>query len=383
MPQIINNYIMNIQKYIATLLLIPQLLTSCGPTEIARTVNPQEPLGTTAQTPLEEASSRSINYGFINGVQKTIWVQGIERMTVGDLLSQIKENEKEGMNENYYWNLIVGLVPYDEGDRTLLANILKDVSKIDAGELTVVKIQNYEKARRLVGDENYLGIDAWQKLLSEEELAAIELPPLPEAMVAEIKYLIEDGGKPICMLNLGYSIASMATKMQEKSFNLFSKRHEGRFTFTGVDMLRQHACYNEAIGTPRWCLIPDTEYKMFQEGLFESYNDQVRRMTRDYPNYRVGKAQELVMFVMLKHMQKENPTFATQGDRSYYQTSCCEETNQVHPSTPDSYSHIYLTTSFLKYGRSHGSSGIEIGVMNTAQPRKGLFCVFDEGRYIW
>lgn len=133
--------------------------------------------------PAAQAEGTPIRYVYMSGDQKTIRIIGeIYRMTVADLLHNIKS--QDGI-EHSYCTLLVGENAYDEDDTSLLTTVLADVRNMGTEKLTVVKIPNYEKARKLVGEANYLSIEVWQQLLPAEELEAIVLPPLSDAMLAE------------------------------------------------------------------------------------------------------------------------------------------------------------------------------------------------------
>ncbi len=126
-----------------------------------------------------------VSYGYLSGTQGTINVDNIASISVATLLENIKA--QDGIVDSYC-SLVVGECTYDEDDGRRLADVL-DAETIPEAQLTVIVMPNAEKAHRMLGD-NYVGLAAWQKLgISEEEIAAVELPTLPDTMLAEIKRL--------------------------------------------------------------------------------------------------------------------------------------------------------------------------------------------------
>ena len=278
--------ITHITKSIAAVLFLCGLITSCGG------ITEETTEAHAAGTPME------VSYGYLSGTQRTIRVDDIASISVVTLLENIKA--QDGIVDSYC-SLVVGECTYDEDDGRRLKDVL-DVATIDEAQLSIIVMSNAEKAQRMLGDD-YVGLEAWQKFgISEEEIAAVELPTLPDAMLAEIKRLQDLGQQPLLVLDLGYSIADIERLCQAQDINLFSYH---------ADVLRSEACYqNRETDSPTCLLLPGSDHGVLPGSRNKCVADQVQYMEETYPLYEVGGVRELVTIVMLKYIQDGTVLFS-------------------------------------------------------------------------
>jgi hypothetical protein len=312
--------------------------------------------------PAAQAKGTPIPYVYMSGDQNEIRINGeIESMTVAELLDNIKS--QEGI-EDMYCNLVVEKNTYYENDTSLLKDVVVDIQNIGDGKLMVIKIHNYEKARELVGDNNFLGSEVWQELLrlpaeeSEEiVLPEIVLPPLSDVMLAEIRRLLALNQQPILVLDLGKSIQEIENLCRAQDINVFSRNAE---------KLRAEAFYS-ACGpaAPRWLLLPGSDEGVLPGSRNKNYADQVKYMGANYPpGYKVGDARELVTLAMLKYREDDTVLFGANPTT----WARCKERYQTG-SWKDS---IVILGS-----RSSSASGglVVYPVPGSACDYGGLFCV--------
>lgn len=341
MIQLPTHYINFFTKSIVAALFLCSFLISC---EIPTA---QILEGTTSGVATE------VSYTNLSGNQKTIPVDDVAGISVGAFIKAIKV--QAGI-VNSYCNLVVGLEAYEEEDTRPLAALL-NVATTSKSQLTVIVMPNVVKAQRLLGD-NYLGIEAWQKLgLTAEEREAIEIPTLSDAMLAEIKRLQDLEQQPMLVLDLGDSMATMEKRCAKRDIPVLSnyKQRDRR--------IRQQSYYR----TPgpayaRWLLLPGSDDGTLPGSRNKRYDDQVQYQQEHYPGYVVGRIRELVLVAMLQYVQNGTVLW----DHAYTRGRCKE---QFKNGNWQGYSVLFLEPS-----RDQGGI-LVFGDVGAAQDIAGLFCV--------
>ena len=302
----INSHITKVQRGIAYLLLISQLLTSCGEVVAASLVaeSSEEPLSQpsaagnlgSASSSLTEMTTVRDLVG-LGGEEKTIDVD-LADTSVSDLLTAIK---KQLNLTDCVFRLAVDTYVYKEDDTSALQSILDPGTLADT-LVSIVKIPNTAVAEELLKN-NYLGAEAWKKLgIKDSEAEAIEIPVLSDEMLVEIKWLQKNEQQPILFLDLGKSIEEIERLCTAKSITVLNTTKQSN----GYDekLRRAETCY-KATGTdcPRWLLLPGSEHGVLPGSRNKNYDNQVKHMKANYPSYEVGGARELVTLAMLKYAQ--------------------------------------------------------------------------------
>ena len=164
-----NNYtITKVQRGIFTVLLLSQLLTSCGGE--AREIGTealQAPLQSSSAAPAAEVltdeevnvvGTMQVSYVNMAGNGGSVEINSANT-TIAAFLALVKQqaNLRDSVCRLAYQGN-----DYKEDDIRLLHEIL-DPTTIDEGQLTIVTMSNVAVAQELLGD-NYIGEDAWKKL---------------------------------------------------------------------------------------------------------------------------------------------------------------------------------------------------------------------------
>ena len=246
---------------------------------------------------------------YINMAGQSAFIEvDLRTTTIGEFLEAIKQ--QDGLVDRGCLLVYKGEV-YKEDDTRLLHKIV-DLTAINEGPFTIVRVKNSTIAKNMLG-ANYVGEEAWQQLgILEEGQASIELPILSDAMLAEIKRLQTVNQEPLLVLDLGKSIEEMERLCTEKVVNVLDPGCDQK-GFLGNRKLRVEDCYR-ATGpqSPRWLLLPGSDHGVLPGSRNKKYAEQVRYMNANYPGYEVGGARELVTIAMLKFLQDGTVLFPSE-----------------------------------------------------------------------
>ncbi len=309
----IKSNITQVQKGIAYLLLISQLLTSCGGLEVEAAAASSDPSVASSEAPLSQPSAvdalastsltdmptdaagtnmQQLRYLLgLAGEEKVIDVDLAHTNSVSALLAAIKK--QHGIS-NCVCRLVIDKEDYEENDTRPLQPILDLLTSSDTLP-TIIKMDNTALAEELLAD-NYVALEAYKQLgLPQAEIDAITLPPVSDSLLAEARRLQTKGEQPLLVLDLGKSIEELERLCQAKDINVLSRNAE---------KLRAEACYSATgTGCPRWLLLPGSDHGVLPGSRNKNYDDQVRYMEANYPGYEVAGARELVTIAMLKYLQ--------------------------------------------------------------------------------
>ena len=359
----IKSHITKVQRGVAYLLLISQLLTSCGEVVAASLVaeSSEEPLSQpsaagnlgSASSSLKEMPTDGAGANMqqqlrylvgLGGEEKTIDVD-LADTSVSDLLTAIK---KQLNLTDCVFRLAVDKYVYKEDDTSALQSILDPGTLADT-LVSIVKIPNTAVAQELLKN-NYLGAEAWKKLgIKDSEAEAIEIPVLSDEMLVEIKWLQKNEQQPILFLDLGKSIEEIERLCTAKSITVLSTEYRGD------EQLRAESYY-KATGTdcPRWLLLPGSDHGVLPGSRDKNYDNQVKHMKANYRGYEVGGARELVTLAMLKYAQDGTVLFPG----SPYTWGRCKE----HYQTGD-WKGYRICLGYVEASSSSGFGGLVVATI--------------------
>jgi hypothetical protein len=145
---------------------------------------------------------------------------------------------------------------------------------------------------------------------------AMQIPAVTDDLPSRVKAMQTKGEQPIIVLDLGKSIAEMERICTAKSITVLKADGDD-------EKLRAETCY-QAGGTdcPRWLLLPGSDHGVLQGSRDKSYNDQVQYMESNYPDYAVGGVRELVTLAILKQIQDGTVLFP---EEPYIYGKCQEQ----------------------------------------------------------
>jgi hypothetical protein len=335
--------ITKVHRGIASIVLISQLLTSCGgtarelrtdltvplPSPSASLPEPvlssdretREESNTSAAATLpepalppdmetrEESTLIEVRYLNLAGGEGSIQVD-LAHTSVAEFLERIKQ--KERLVDAGCRLVDARDEVYNEADTRLLGAIL-DRRTIAEEALTIVKVSNVTIAQALLG-ANYLGEEAWRKLGIAGE---IELPTVSDKLLSEVKRLQIRGEQPLLLLDLGKSIEEIEGLCKAKNITAISTK------YGGDAKIREEAFYQAPdTDCPRWLLLPGSDHGVLPGSRDKTYANQVTHMQANYPGYEVGGARELLTLSMLKYAKDGTMLFP---DNPYTYGRCKEE----------------------------------------------------------
>jgi hypothetical protein len=309
-----------VSQGIASILLMSQLLTSCGgaaealrrePAVVAEAslAGSSAPLlassssaalpepALPADTEKQEANTTiEVRYLNLAGVEHSIQVD-VAHTNVAEFLERIKQQERL---VDAGCRFVARGEAYNEADTRLLGAIV-DRRTIEEEALTIIKVSNVTIAQALLG-ANYLGEEAWQKL--DITVSAQDLPAVSDELIRRIKAMQTQGEQPLLVLDLGKSIEELEALCYTKDITILSTEYEWG------NNLRAEACY-KSVGTccTRWLLLPGSDHGVLPGSRDKTYNDQVQHMQVNYPGYEMGGVRELVTLWILKDTQDETVLF--------------------------------------------------------------------------
>jgi hypothetical protein len=285
-----SNYtITKVQRGIFTVLLLSQLLTSCGGE--AREIGTDPKRQRCSPTVLSEAVRRvghvqEVSYVNMAGNGGSMQIDPANT-TIAAFLALVKQ--KDNLFDSVCRLVYQGDI-YKEDDARLLHSIL-DPTTIEDPQLTIVTMSNASIAQELLG-ANYLGEDAWKKLGIEDS----DIPSLLDEMLAEARRLQTQGEQPLLLLDLGKSIADIERLCTAKGITVLKADGDD-------EKLRAETFYQATVKDFRWLLLPGSDHGVLPGSRKKTYGYQVQYMEANYPGYAVGGVRELVTLAMLKQIQ--------------------------------------------------------------------------------
>ena len=248
---------------------------------------------------IQTIDMQRIGYRTMAGKSEFIEVD-LSTITVGGFREAISRQKNLSIQD---FELSYEIHPLEESNDA--AGLKEFVGGEIAESFIIVYLLNSAIAKKMLG-ANYVGEEAWQQLgIPEEGQEAIELPILSDAMLAEIKRLQTKGEQPILVLDLGKSIEEMESLCKAKGVNVLKADGDD-------EKLRAEDCYRAPGTGSRWLLLPGSDHGVLPGSRDKTYADPVTYMNSNYGGYEVGGARELVTIAMLKFLQDGTVLFPSE-----------------------------------------------------------------------